>query len=155
MKIKIISVGHSLPAWIQIGVEEYLKRIPKNYHVELVGIPLQNRTTSPDTKRLMEKEGQLILQKIPEHAVCIALDIQGTLLSTEALAKHLSSWQMQGDTVCLLIGGPEGLAPACYERATLRWSLSRLTFPHPFVPLLLLEQLYRAHTIVIDHPYHK
>jgi 23S rRNA (pseudouridine1915-N3)-methyltransferase len=136
-------------------MSEYHKRIPKNYHVELIGIPLQNRPKSQEFKRMMEKEGQMMLQYIPDDALCIAMDIQGLPLSTELLSDHLKNWQLESKTVCIMIGGPEGLAPACYARATLKWSLSRLTFPHPLVPLLLLEQVYRAYTILIDHPYHK
>ncbi len=155
MKLKIIFVGQSFPSWIQEGLQEYQKRIPKNYHFELISIPLQHRPKSDDYKRLMEQEGERMLQYIPSDALCIALDIQGSLVSTDFLCKQLADWQMDARTVCFCIGGPEGLAENCSARANLRWSLSRMTFPHPFVPLILTEQLYRAYTILIDHPYHK
>ena len=85
----------------------------------------------------------------------IALDVKGKTLSTNQLAERLRGWQMSGDNLSLLIGGPDGLSPECLERADERWSLSALTLPHPLVRVLLAEQLYRAWTITVNHPYHR
>lgn len=90
----------------------------------------------------------------PQHHV-IALDIKGQLWSTEQLAAHLQKWQQAGKNIDLLIGGPEGLAPACLQAAQEKWSLSPLTFPHFLIKLLISEQIYRAWSILNHHPYHK
>ena len=100
-------------------------------------------------------EGEQILKAIPAGERVVALDVQGKRVSTEELARQLAAWQMSGDNYNLLIGGPDGLSPACLARADLCWSLSDLTLPHPLVRVLLAEQLYRAWTITVNHPYHR
>ena len=103
----------------------------------------------------MEREGEQILKAVPAGDKVIALDVQGRRLSTADLAAELSAWQMSGDNFSLLVGGPDGLSPQCLQRASSRWSLSDLTLPHPLVRILLAEQLYRAWTITVNHPYHR
>ena len=103
----------------------------------------------------MEREGEQILRAVPAGDKVIALDVQGKRLSTADLAAELSTWQMSGDNFSLLVGGPDGLSPQCLQRAGSRWSLSDLTLPHPLVRILLAEQLYRAWTITVNHPYHR
>ena len=97
----------------------------------------------------------MILKRVPEGDRVIALDVAGKRLSTESLARELQSWQLSGCNYSLLIGGPDGLSPECLSRASQRWSLSDLTLPHPLVRVLLAEQLYRAWTITVNHPYHR
>ena len=96
-----------------------------------------------------------MLKAIPDGDKVIALDVKGKSWSTEELAQQLGDWQMSGDNYSLLIGGPDGLSPQCLARAGCRWSLSNLTLPHPLVRVLLAEQLYRAWTITVNHPYHR
>jgi 23S rRNA (pseudouridine1915-N3)-methyltransferase len=96
-----------------------------------------------------------MLRIIPDAERVVALDVKGKRVSTEKLAGQLSAWQMSGDNYSILIGGPDGLSPACLARADLCWSLSDLTLPHPLVRVLLAEQLYRAWTITVNHPYHR
>ena len=85
----------------------------------------------------------------------VALDVTGRQWSTEQLAQQLDGWMQEGRDLALLVGGPEGLSPACQERAELSWSLSPLTFPHPLVRIVVAEQFYRATTILKHDPYHK
>ena len=155
MRITIIAVGGKMPAWVEQGVTEYQRRMPRELKIQWREIPLvrRGRDTSADVLRL--KEGDKILKAIPERDQVIALDVKGKRWSTEQLAAQLTDWQMSGDNYSLLIGGPDGLSDACLQRAGKRWSLSDLTMPHPLVRILLAEQLYRAWTINANHPYHR
>ena len=155
MRITIIAVGGKMPAWVEQGVTEYQRRMPRELKIQWREIPLvrRGRDTSADVLRL--KEGDKILKAIPERDQVIALDVKGKRWSTEQLAAQLTDWQMSGDNYSLLIGGPDGLSDACLQRAGKRWSLSDLTMPHPLVRILLSEQLYRAWTINANHPYHR
>lgn len=155
MKISILSVGARPPQWVQAGVEEYTKRMPPECRVELVEIPLGKRAKGMPTDRIREQEGERILAAVPKGARVVALEVQGRPWSTEQLAGRLEDWQQEGRDVALLVGGPDGLAPACRERADELWSLSPLTLPHMLVRILLSEQLYRAWSITRGHPYHK
>lgn len=155
MRISIITIGTKMPAWVTQGVDEYSKRMPRELRVEWKELPLARRGKDANPRQLCEKEGELILKAIPSGDRVIALDVRGKSLSTEQLAQQLSGWQMSGDNYSLLIGGPDGLSPQCLERAERRWSLSELTLPHPLVRILLAEQLYRAWTITVNHPYHR
>jgi 23S rRNA (pseudouridine1915-N3)-methyltransferase len=137
------------------GVDEYSKRMPRELKVEWKELPLAPRGKTSNPSQLKIKEGEQILRSIPAGDRVIALDVRGKSLSTGELAEQLSSWQMSGENYSLLIGGPDGLSDACLERAERRWSLSDLTLPHPLVRVLLAEQLYRAWTITVNHPYHR
>lgn len=155
MRIRILTITHKSPAWIQAGYEEYAKRLPNACQLELVAIPAEKRTSNADLQRIMEKEGEKLLQAIhPDHHV-IALDVRGKSLSTEDLVLQMKVWQRDGRHIDLLIGGPEGLSPACLKRAHEKWSLSPLTFPHFIVKIIVAEQIYRAWSILNNHPYHR
>ena len=123
--------------------------------VEMVELPLSQRTKNTDIAKAMEKEGEAMLAAIGKGEQLIVLDVRGTPWSTEQLAENMETWKMSGTNYCLLIGGPDGLAPACLAQACAKWSLSPLTLPHPLVRILVIEQLYRACTILQNHPYHK
>ena len=155
MRIRIIAVGTKMPAWVTQGVEEYCRRLPRELNLQWREIPLARRTRDARAEQLMEREGEQILKAVPAGDKVIALDVQGKRLSTADLAAELSAWQMSGDNFSLLVGGPDGLSPQCLQRAGSRWSLSDLTLPHPLVRILLAEQLYRAWTITVNHPYHR
>ena len=144
-----------MPAWVNQGVQTYTKRMPREWKLEWREIPLARRGKDANAQQLCAREGEQILKAVPAGDRVIALDVRGKRLSTEQLAEQLKDWQMSGDSYSLLIGGPDGLSPACLERADKRWSLSDLTLPHPLVRILLAEQLYRAWTITVNHPYHR
>ena len=155
MRISIITIGTRMPSWVNEGVEEYGKRMPREWRLEWKELPLAARGKNVNAGQLKEKEGQQIIRAIPDGDRVIALDVLGKSLSTGQLATQLADWQMSGDSFSLLIGGPDGLSQACLQRAERSWSLSALTLPHPLVRILLAEQLYRAWTITVNHPYHR
>lgn len=144
-----------MPPWVLEGCSDYLRRMPAEWRTEIIEIPLGKRAKNQPAERAIEQEGASQLRAIADRDLVIALDIQGKMLSTENLAAMLLDWQQESRDIDLLIGGPDGLADACLQRAELRWSLSRLTLPHALVRVLLLEQLYRAWTLNVNHPYHR
>ncbi len=155
MQLRILAVGGKMPAWVNEGVDEYGKRLPRELSLTWREIPLAKRGKDANADKLRAAEGEQLLKAIPAGDKVIALDVQGKRLSTDALAEHLRDWQMSGNNYSFLIGGPDGLAPECLARADWRWSLSDLTLPHPLVRVVLAEQLYRAWTITVNHPYHR
>jgi 23S rRNA (pseudouridine1915-N3)-methyltransferase len=155
MRLSIIAVGTKMPAWVDQGVKEYDRRMPRELKVQWREIPLVRRGKDTSAESLRQREGEKILKAIPTGDRVIALDVRGESWSTERLAEKLQSWQMSGDNFSLLIGGPDGLSRECLALASQRWSLSDLTLPHPLVRILLAEQLYRAWTITANHPYHR
>jgi 23S rRNA (pseudouridine1915-N3)-methyltransferase len=156
MRITVLAVGGKMPAWVDEGVAEYGKRLPRELRLEWRDIPLAQRgKKNADVEALRDKEGLALLKAIPDGDRVLALDVRGKPWSTEQLADRLRQWQMESINTSLLIGGPDGLSPACLQRADARWSLSTLTLPHPLVRVLLAEQLYRAWTITVNHPYHR
>ena len=156
MRITVLAVGGRMPAWVDEGVAEYSKRLPRELRLEWRDIPLAQRgKKQADAEALREKEGQALMKAIPDGDRVLALDVRGKPWSTEQLADRLRHWQMESINTSLLIGGPDGLCQACLQRADARWSLSALTLPHPLVRVLLAEQLYRAWTITVNHPYHR
>ena len=154
MKIQLIAVGNKMPAWVNEGVQEYHKRLPRDFSVNVVEIPLAIRSKTTSTKIAMEKEGERLLSAA-ENTHIVALDKEGTQWSTEQLAQQIDQWKMLAKPISLLVGGPDGLAPSCLAQAQSKWSLSKLTLPHPLVRIVLMEQLYRAWSILNNHPYHK
>ena len=155
MRINLIAVGTRMPAWVEAGVEEYRKRLPPELSLNIREIPLGKRGKNADIARAMAQEGDAMLAAVGARDRVVALEVKGKAWSTEQLAQQLAGWQMSGDDVALLVGGPDGLAPSCQARAIERWSLSPLTLPHPLVRVLLAEQLYRAWSINNNHPYHR
>ena len=154
MKIKLLAVGTKMPTWVDSGFKEYAKRMPAELKTELVEVPINVRGRNPSNEP-RENQGRALLKSIHDHDFVVALDVRGKPLTTEGLAVRLEQWQMSGQNLCLLIGGPEGMSADCLARANMRWSLSDLTLPHPMVRILVMEQLYRAWTINTNHPYHR
>ena len=155
MRLTVIAVGTRMPPWVEQGVQEYSRRLPRELGLTWREIPLAQRGKTDRPQQLRAREGEAILRTVPAGDSVIALDVEGRQRSTEQLAEQLRQWQMSGQDYSLLIGGPDGLSDACLERAQQRWSLGPLTLPHPLVRIILAEQLYRAWTITINHPYHR
>ncbi len=155
LKITLIAVGDKMPSWVTTGANEYAKRFNDGIHLKLIEIPLSKRSKSSDLVRIMEKEALLIKNAIPSGARIIALDVQGKTYSSEELALRITHLQQISSHLCILIGGPEGFAKETLALCDERWSLSKLTLPHPLVRIILLETLYRAWSIINNHPYHK
>ena len=144
-----------MPKWVEQGVDEYCKRLPPELKLEVKEIALGKRGKGADIRRAIASEGQQMQAAIGDRDRVVALDVKGKPWSTEQLASNLRDWQLGGANISLLVGGPDGLAQECLDRADQRWSLSALTLPHPLVRIVLAEQLYPAWTINNNHPYHR
>ncbi|WP_271273188.1 23S rRNA (pseudouridine(1915)-N(3))-methyltransferase RlmH [Aliamphritea hakodatensis] len=155
MKIRLIAVGTKMPKWVTEGCQEYLKRLPAEFAMEIIEIQSGHRGKGADIARAKRQEGEAMLAAIGKGDRVVALEVGGKNWSTEQLAEQAEDWQMSGQNVSLLVGGPDGLAPECLAQADQKWSLSGLTLPHPLVRILLAEQIYRAWSIIQGHPYHK
>lgn len=155
MKIKIIAIGNKMPDWVRAGFEEYHRRFPRNFIIELIEIPAIKRSEKSDLNKIKEKEGELLLNACEKGDKIITLDLNGKAWNTPQLAKELTLWELNGRNICLLIGGPEGLSDACKYHAEQSWCLSNLTLPHPLVRVILIESLYRAWSLNHHHPYHR
>ena len=155
MKIRLLAIGSRPDDWVRNGVDTYLERLPAHLKPELVEIPLSLRSSGGDPAVAKAKEGQRILQRLKPNEFVIALDERGKPWSSVELSRQLVRWQVEESAVALIIGGPEGLADEVRKRANQSWSLSALTFPHGMVRVIVVEQLYRAWTILQGHPYHK
>jgi len=154
MKLLIVAVGQRVPDWAQTAYDDYAKRFPPELKVELRAVKTEPRG-SRTTETLMAAERERIQAVLPRGCRVVVLDERGTSLSTQALARQLTQWQLGGDDVALVIGGPDGLEPAFRDAAHQRIRLSDLTLPHAMVRVLLIEQLYRAWSINANHPYHR
>jgi 23S rRNA (pseudouridine1915-N3)-methyltransferase len=155
MRITLISVSSKQPDWVRDGFDEYARRLRGPLALSLTEIPLPKRTASAALERLIAVEGERMLAAVPAGAHVVALEESGRSWRTAELAVRLKAWMAQGQPVALLVGGPDGLAPACLERARERWSLSPLTLPHGLVRIVVAEALYRAHSLLRGHPYHR
>ncbi len=155
MNIYLLAVGNKMPDWVNKAYHEYAKRLNADCQLKLIEIAPGKRGKNADLARIKLQEGEKLLAAIPKGSLVIALEVKGRAWSTEELAKQLDGWLHSGQDIALLIGGPEGLSNACVARADVKWSLSPLTLPHPLVRVLLSEQIYRAYSILKNHPYHR
>ena len=154
MQIRIITIGHKTPLWVKAGFLEYQQRLSGEFQLELIELPLKNHGKLPELQA-KKLEAEQLLKSVKPEDFCIALDEKGETCTTRVLAKHLEAWQLQYQTLHLLVGGPAGLSEACLLRAQFIWSLSPLTFPHHLVKIILAEQIYRGVSILKNHPYHR
>lgn len=155
LKITVITIGNKMPDWVVQGSNDYAKRFNDGIQLKITELPLTRRSKSSDLSRILEKESSLIKDAIPSGARVIALDIEGKTFSSEQLALKITQLQQISSHFCFIIGGPEGLSQELLNLSDERWSLSKLTLPHPLVRIILLETLYRAWSIINNHPYHK
>ncbi len=155
MRLQLVAVGVRMPAWVSAGYREYAERLPRDCRLELVEIPPPRRTKNSELPRLLATEAARIQAVLAPGVRRVALDVNGRNWSTPQLAKRLAVWLADGRDVALLVGGPDGLAAELLASADERWSLSPLTFPHPLVRVMVAEQLYRAWSILNNHPYHR
>ena len=154
MRLVIVAVGQRQPDWAQVAWDDYAKRFPYELKVELKIVKTEPRGAKT-VQTLLAAERARIEAALPKGCRVVALDEHGTTLSTRALAAKLQSWQLESDTVALVIGGPDGLDPAFKRAAHERIRLSDLTLAHAMVRVVLIEQLYRAWSINANHPYHR
>ena len=155
MKIKILSLGEKPPKWVADGYDEYKKRLSKVIPLEMVELPIAKRTKTGNPKIWMEQEAKTILNKLNDSDHLVILDVASKIISTEELAVKMENWKFNSPNVAILIGGPDGIDDSIKKIAKEKISISKMTFPHPIVRVIIAEQLYRAHTILEGHPYHK
>jgi 23S rRNA (pseudouridine1915-N3)-methyltransferase len=155
MKLIITSVGNKMQDWVTVGFNEYAKRMPRDLQIVLQEIKPEPRTSGKSTVQIMESEAQRIISALPKNCLRIALDEHGELPTTRQLAAQLQNWMREGRDVAFIIGGPDGLHQSIKQGAQHQLALSKLTLPHAFVRVLLAEQLYRAYSLMHNHPYHR
>lgn len=142
MRVRLIAAGTRMPRWVDEGYAEYARRLSGGLRLELVEIPLA-------------KQHERMRAAIGARDFVVALEVGGRAMSTAELARWLAARKQDGRDLALLVGGPDGLDPEFSARAELRWSLSPLTWPHGLVRVMVAEQLYRAHSLLAGHPYHR
>ncbi|HUW79346.1 MAG TPA: 23S rRNA (pseudouridine(1915)-N(3))-methyltransferase RlmH [Acidocella sp.] len=155
MKLLILAVGHKMPAWVNEGFAEYTKRMPREARIELVEIKPEKRDGGKTREQVHEAERKRIEAALPADCVRVVLDEHGQNWSTLELSDDIKGWMGGGRDVAFVIGGADGLHPEVKRQASRLWSLSRLTLPHGLVRVVLAEQLYRAVTVIQNHPYHR
>jgi len=153
VKFIVVAVGHRMPAWVDAGFAEYAGRMPREARIELAALKPAPR--GGPVNRVLEAEGERISSALPADCVKVVLDERGTLVRTVDLARRIARWREMGRDVAFIVGGADGLADSVKKSADFVWSLSPLTLPHGLARVVLAEQLYRAHSILHNHPYHR
>ena len=155
MKVNLIAIGNKMPDWVDIASNDFLKRLPAEIKVNEVFLPLIKRGKNPDIPRIVRDESRKLLNAVPKNSVLVVLDVLGKKITTMKLSEMLGTWLEQSQDISIIIGGPDGVSDELLASATMKISLSELTFPHPLVRVVLLEQIYRAWSILNNHPYHR
>jgi len=153
--IHLIAVGQKMPAWVDQACADFLKRLPRELQFNTIEVPLLKRGKNPDIQRIVRDESRKVLDAVPAGCSLVALDVTGTRISTEKLATTLDNWMRQGQDIAIVIGGPDGISDELLQQADQALSLSDMTFPHTLVRVIIVEQLYRAWSILNNHPYHR
>jgi len=155
MQIHLVAVGNRMPKWVSEGFQDFAKRLPRECELVLREIAPGKRGKNADLDRIREEEGERILASVSRDDQVIALEVTGKPWDTVQLSAQVNDWMRNGRRIALLVGGPEGLSDACRARANQLWSLSPLTLPHPIVRIIVAEQIYRAWSLLNNHPYHR
>jgi 23S rRNA (pseudouridine1915-N3)-methyltransferase len=155
MHIRVIAVSDRQPAWVADALDEYAKRLPGQWRFRLDYVATARRTDEGSAAQAVQAEGQKVLKHLRPSETVVLLDESGIEFTSAGLATRLNDWQTAGNDLAFVIGGPDGVSAECAQRADLCWSLSRLTYPHGLARVVLVEQLYRAWTLLIGHPYHR
>ena len=143
-----------MPDWIADGIEHYKKQLPKNYNFVITTIESQSRkSNSPEQTKSLEE--RLILEAASDSTLLIALDEQGKQRTSKELSKSIEKWQLNAESVALIIGGADGLSNELKQKCNLIWGLSSFTLTHSMARLLLVEQIYRGYSLLSNHPYHR
>ena len=155
MKIRVLAVGQKMPKWVQQTFKEYNNRLSKSQQIELQEISPIHRSKTMNVDKAKYMEGENILAALKDSEKIIVLDEKGKSISTKFLAQSIETWQMNAYNIAIIIGGADGVSDEVKKRAANLWSLSQLTFPHPLVRIILIEQIYRAYSLIANHPYHR
>ena len=155
MQIQVINVAQKMPAWVDTACNEYTRRLPRELALEFVTLPLSSRKSKQSSASLKQRESALIVEKLTKGSMNIALDENGDCWDSRQWSLQLKRWMFDFSQVNLIIGGPDGLSEACLTVCQQKVALGRMTMPHALVRVVLVEQLYRASTILQGHPYHR
>ena len=155
MNITVLAVGNKMPRWVDEAVAEYAKRFGRDIRYTLKEIKPEKRGAGVNAAQGMAAEEKRILETLPDNAFLVVLDERGKAPTSVELAQYMQRWQQDGEHVCFAIGGADGMTDALKQKARLMLRLSSLTLPHGMVRVLLTEQLYRAVSILQNHPYHR
>lgn len=155
MRLHLLAVGTRMPVWVVAGFEEFARRLPRECSLQLKEIEPARRSKNAEATQYKDEEAKRIDAALPKGARIVVLDVQGAAWTTPELSQRMDYWLHNEQDVALVIGGPDGLAPQWQAKAQERWSLSRLTFPHALVRVMVAEQVYRAWSILKNHPYHR
>jgi 23S rRNA (pseudouridine1915-N3)-methyltransferase len=155
VKINIIAIGNKMPAWVEEASLDFIKRMPAEIKINSLLLPLIKRGKNPDIPRVVRDESRKILSAIPKGSALVVLDVLGQSVTTMKLSSLLESWLQHGQDISIVIGGPDGVSDELLSASSLKISLSALTFPHTLARVILLEQIYRAWSILNNHPYHR
>ncbi|MFM1788226.1 MAG: hypothetical protein RLZZ166_693 [Pseudomonadota bacterium] len=155
MQMVLIAVGTKQPQWVNEAYADYADRMPPEYPLNLKEVKAEPRTLGKSVEAMMAAEADRIRAAMPAHARLVVLDETGSRLTSTALSERLASWTEQSDPVVIVIGGPDGLHESIKSAAKEKIRLSDMTLPHGMVRVLMAEQLYRAHSILKGHPYHR
>ena len=155
MNINFLLIESSRPQWSEMAFESYKSKFNKSITISWNGIKPATRNKNYSVSEVVQKESTLLKKKIKEHDFVVALDTEGINLDTEKLKSNFENWIASSKDVTFVIGGPDGLSYELIEESNFCWSLSQLTFPHAVVPILVLEQIYRAWSMTQNHPYHR
>ena len=154
MKLHLVAVGQRQPAWAETAYDDFAKRFPPEMRLELKAVKAETRG-SKTPEQLMAAEATRIEAALPKGVRRVVLDERGDRLTTVQLSARMKAWMHDGRDVALVIGGPDGLDATLKQSADETLRLSDLTLPHAFVRVLLAEALYRAWTVMVNHPYHR
>lgn len=143
-----------MPDWVNQACQDYLKRMPREMQLDIVEIKPDKRAAGKNSQTVQQAEAKRILEACDQD-YRVVLDEHGQQISTQQLATQMQDWQQLGKNVSLIIGGADGLDASIIASANFVWGLSKLTLPHAMVRVLVSEQIYRAWSIIQQHPYHR
>jgi len=155
MQFDLIAIGKRMPAWIDSAFNEYSKRFPKNINFNLIEIMPAKRSKNTNAEKLRKIEEEKINEVLADNSFVIALDEKGELKNSRELSMELQTWIDNNQHVSIIIGGPDGLSSSIKNKVNKIWSLSKMTLPHSLVRIIIIEQIYRAWSIINHHPYHR
>ena len=154
MEIKLIAIDDKLPSWLELGINQYQKRIPKNIHFQLITPSAIKRTKTNSIEIIKEKESDKLLS-LTQGTKIIALDEKGKQHTTKNFAEKIKNWQLTDEKVVFLIGGADGHSQKLKQTADELWAISPFTLTHGMARLLMIEQIYRSISLLNNHPYHR
>ncbi len=155
MKMRVLCIGKRMPSWVDDGVEAFMKRFPRQFPVEMEVIDPAPRKSGQTMAQLQAADSARLQNRLRPGERLVALDERGQPGTSPDFARRIETWQMDGRDVSLVIGGADGHSAEFRQRADELLSLSRMTLPHGLARLLLIEQVYRAYTLMSGHPYHR